>query len=346
MKTIVIFLVSFVSLLSFNVHSKEKNEVNLYSYRQEFLLRPFLKVFEEKTGIKVNVFFTKKGLIERLKSEGKNTPADAVLTVDIGNLSTIANLGLFQTFDSKIISKNIPKKFRHENNLWVGLSARARIIYYSKDRIDLKDLKSYKDLTNKKFKGKICSRSGLHNYNLALLSSMIHHHGEEYSLKWAKTIKENLARKPQGNDRAQVKAISEGLCDLALGNTYYMGKMLENPKQRGWAASTGIFFPDQKGVGTHVNLSGAGITKHAKNKENAIKLIEFLSGDLAQHMYAHVNHEYPLKKGVNLSLIVQSFGKMQDGIDKGSFKQDLTSLPKLGSLREKAIRIMQKAGFN
>ena len=345
MKKIILFL-SLMSILNFNSYSKEKNEINLYSYRQEFLLRPFLKVFEEKTGIKVNVFFTKKGLIERLKNEGKNTPADAVLTVDIGNLSTIADLGLFQPFKSEVISENIPSKFRHENNLWVGLSARARIIYYSKNRINLKDLQSYKDLTSKKFKGKICSRSGLHNYNLALLSSIIYHHGEEYSLKWAKKLKENLARKPQGNDRSQVKAISEGLCDLALGNTYYMGKMLENPKQRGWAASTGIFFPDQNGVGTHVNLSGAGITKYAKNKENAIKLIEFLSGDLAQHMYAQVNHEYPLKKDVNLSLIVQSFGKMQTGIKKGSFKQDLVSLSKLGSLREKAIKIMQKAGFN
>ena len=161
-----------------------------------------------------------------------------------------------------------------------------------------------------------------------------------------KEVKANLARKPQGNDRSQVKAIAEGLCDLALGNTYYMGKMLENPKQRTWAASAGIFFPDQKGVGTHVNLSGAGITKYAKNKENAIKLIEFLSGDLAQHMYAQVNHEYPLKKNVNLSLIVQSFGKMQEGITKGSFKQDLVSLPKLGNLREKAIKVMQRAGFN
>ena len=345
MKKILLFL-SLMSIVIFNAYSKEKKEVNLYSYRQEFLLKPFLKVFEEKTGIKVNVFFTKKGLIERLKNEGKNTPADAILTVDIGNLSKIANLGLFQPFESKVVSENIPSKFRHEKNLWVGLSARARIIYYSKDRVSPKDLQSYKDLTSKKFKGKICSRSGLHNYNLALVSSMIFHHGEEYSLKWAKEVKANLARKPQGNDRSQVKAIAEGLCDLALGNTYYMGKMLENPKQRTWAASAGIFFPDQKGVGTHVNLSGAGITKYAKNKENAIKLIEFLSGDLAQHMYAQVNHEYPLKKNVNLSLIVQSFGKMQEGITKGSFKQDLVSLPKLGNLREKAIKVMQRAGFN
>jgi iron(III) transport system substrate-binding protein len=325
---------------------KEKKEVNLYSYRQEFLLRPFLNAFTKRTGIKVNVVFMKKGLLQRLKAEGIHSPADVILTVDIGHLELLSELKLLKKIKSKIVEENIPVSFRDPKGYWIGLSARARVLYYSKERVKISELKSYDDLAGKKFKGKICSRSGLHSYNLGLLSSIVYHHGEKYALSWAKNVRANLARSPQGNDRGQVKAISEGLCDLAIGNTYYMGKMLENPKQRNWAASAGIFFPNQESTGSHINITGAGIVKSSKNKESALKLVEFLTNDLAQHMYAQVNHEYPLKNGVGLSGIVKSFGGGQKGIENGFFKKDVGALLSIAKLRTKAIKIMNQAGFD
>lgn len=321
------------------------NEVNIYSTRQEFLMRPFLDIFEKESGIEVNVVYIKSGLLERLKSEGRNSPADLVLTVDIANLTKIAQDGVLQPFSSKVIESNIPAEFRDPGNLWTGLTARSRIIYYSKERVKVDELSTYEALAEPKFKGRICTRSGLHNYNIALLSSIIAHHGRDYAANWAKGVRANLARKPQGNDRAQVKAIYEGICDVAIGNTYYMGKMLETPEQRGWAAAAGIFFPNQAGRGAHINLSGGGVTKSAKNKENATKLLEFLTNDLAQLMYAQVNHEYPLKEGVGLSSIVSSFGEGQVSVKKGEFKRDTVSLATVGLNRSEAIKIMNEVGY-
>ena len=338
-----LFVLSLFSTKSYA--SKNLKEVNLYSYRQEFLLRPLLKAFESTSKIKVNVVTTKKGIIQRLKAEGKNSPADLVLTADIANLELLSKEGLLQKLNLKKVEKNIPKDFRDPKGYWVGLSARARIIYYSKKRVNPKNLGSYEDLMSKKFKGRICSRSGLHPYNVSLLSSLVFHHGEAFALNWAKKVRENLARKPQGNDRSQVKAISEGLCDISLGNTYYMGKMLEKPSQREWASRTGIFFPNQKTSGSHINITGVGITKSSRNVEGARKLVEFLTGSLAQHMYGQVNHEYPLKEGVPVSGIVKSFGANQLGITNGYFKRDLKALVKLSELRSKSIKLLNKAGF-
>lgn len=321
------------------------NEVNVYSSRQEFLMRPFLDVFESDTGIKVNVVYFKKGMLERLKSEGINSPADVVLTVDIANLTKIAEAGLLQPFSSGVIETNIPAEYRDPDKLWTGLTARSRIIYYSRDRVNVEELTTYEDLANPKFKGRICTRSGLHNYNIALLSSIIAHHGRDQAAEWAKGLRANLARKPQGNDRAQVKAIFEGICDIAIGNTYYMGKMLENPEQRGWANAAGIFFPNQNDRGAHINLSGGGITQSSKNKENAALLLGFLTGDLAQLMYAQVNHEYPLKGGVAMSGIVSSFGDEQSSVEKGNFKRDNVSLATVGKNRTEAIKIMNEVGY-
>lgn len=346
MKNFILLLFLFINLnTTWGRHTEDKKEVNLYSYRQEFLLRPFLRSFEEKTGVKVNVVFMKKGLLQRLKAEGSNSPADVILTVDIGNLELLSKMGLLKKIDSKVAKENIPSTFRDPKGYWVGLSARARVIFYSKKRVKVEDLSSYEDLSMDKFKGKVCSRSGLHSYNLALLSSIIHHRGETFALNWAKKLRANLARRPQGNDRGQVKAISEGLCDIAIGNTYYMGKMLENPEQRGWAASAGIFFPNQKTTGSHINITGAALAKNSKNEKNALKLIDFLTEDLAQHMYAGVNHEYPLKKGIALSGIVRSFGKNQSGVKEGFFKRDDKTLMALAKLRNKSIEIMNRAGF-
>lgn len=340
-KSIVFFLLG----IAFSFSSIWASEVNIYSSRQEFLMRPFLKQFEKETGIKVNVVYAKKGILERIKHEGRNTRADVVIMADIGNLTKLADSDLLQPYLSTIIDKNIPAPYRDSKGLWTGITSRGRVLFYSKERVKLSDLSTYENLTDPKWKGRICIRKGTHDYNLALVSSLIITNGENATQKWANGLYQNLARKPQGNDRAQVKAISEGICDVALVNTYYMGAMLEDPKQRSWADAAGIFFPNQAGRGTHINISGGGITKYAKNKENAKKLLAFLTDDLAQHLFAQSNHEYPLKKGIALSPIVKSFGVEQAGIPKGGVLWDTQELSKIGLLRIKAIKIMNHAGF-
>ena len=214
-------------------------EVNIYSARQAFLIKPMLKAFTDETGVKVNVIFAKKGLIERIENEGQNTNADLFLTPDIGPIYDIVNKGLTQTVDSPVLEKNIPSQYRDPNDQWFGLTTRSRIIYTSKERVKEGEIKTYEELADPKWKGKICTRSGKHTYNLSLVGSMIETHGEAEAEKWLQGVKANLARKPQGNDRAQVKAVKEGVCDIALGNSYYFGKMITNakkPEQIGWAS--------------------------------------------------------------------------------------------------------------
>ena len=319
-------------------------EVNILSERQEFLLRPFLDVFEEQTGIKTNVVYLKKGSLERLKQQPDSV--DAVLTVDIANLTAMADAGLFQSINSSVIKKNVPSKYRSKDDMWTALTARARVIYYSRDRVKLSDLSDYEDLADSRFKGRICTRSGYHKYNIALFSSIIAEHGASEAKDWLKGLRNNLARKPQGNDRGQVKAIFAGQCDVSLGNTYYMGKMLANKDQRAWAASVGIYFPNQSNRGTHMNISGGAVTKSAKNKKEAVKLLEFLSGDLSQFMYANVNHEYPVKSGVQYSAIVASFGAGQEDVKKGVFKQDKRSLTEIGSYRAQAKKMVDEVNYD
>ena len=320
------------------------SEVNILSERQEFLLRPFLDVFEEKSGIKANVVYLKKGSLERLKQQPGSV--DAILTVDIANLTAIAAAGLFQPIQSRVIENNVPANYRDPNGFWTALTARARVVYYSKDRVKTGDLTTYEKLADPEFKERLCTRSGYHKYNVALISSIVAEHGKSAAKNWLQSLKNNLARKPQGNDRGQVKAIFQGQCDVALGNTYYMGKMLEREDQRAWAASVGIFFPNQKNRGTHMNVSGGAITKAAKNKAEAVKLLEFLSGDLAQYMYAQVNHEYPVKSGVPFSGIVKSFGSGQGGVKKGVFKQDQRNLSEIGSYRKQAIELLDEVNYD
>ena len=319
-------------------------KVNILSERQEFLLRPFLDVFEEKTGIKTNVVYLKKGSLERLKQQPGSF--DVVLTVDIANLTAMSDAGLFRKISSAVVKNNVPANFRSKDDLWSALTARARVIFYSKDRVKLSELSDYEDLAESQFRGRICTRSGYHKYNIALFSSIIAEHGVSLAKKWLKGLKKNLARKPQGNDRGQVKAIFQGQCDVSLGNTYYMGKMLANKDQRTWAASVGIFFPNQSNRGTHMNVSGGAVTKAAKNKKEAVKLLEFLSSDLSQFMYANVNHEYPVKSGVQYSAIVASFGSGQKGVKKGAFKQDKHSLTEIGSFRSKAKKMVDEVNYD
>ena len=272
--------------------------MNLYSYRQPFLIEPMLEEFTRQTGVKVNVVFAKKGMVEKIKAAGANNPADAVLTVDVGRLDALRQADLLQPLDSKVLDEAIPAHLRHPEGLWFGLTTRARLALVSKERVKPGELRTLADLADPKFRGRICTRSGKHVYNVALIASVIAHEGEAAADRWLAGVRDNLARKPQGNDRAQAKGVHEGVCDVAISNHYYMGKMATNeekPEQKEWAESVRVQFLDQEGRGNHVNISGAAVIRDAKNMANAVALVEFLAGDKAQNMYATVNFEYPVK---------------------------------------------------
>ena len=313
------------------------SEVNIYSYRQPFLIEPLTTAFTDKTGIKVNIVYLRKGMIERMKAEAKRSPADVVLTVDISRLSALVEAGLTQQVVSQTLSTNVPEKYRDPAGHWFGLTTRARIIYVSKERVRSGEIKIYEDLADPKWRGKVCTRSGLNAYNLALTSAIIHHHGEDYAKKWLDGFKQNLARKPQGNDRAQVKAIWAGECDLSIGNTYYMGKMLKDPEQADWAKSVNIVFPTFEGGGTHVNVSGIGMAKFSPNKDNALALMEFLSSGEAQEIYATANFEYPIAPGTKVDDLVKSWG---------SFNADNVNLMTIAKLRKKALKLTEIVDFD
>ncbi len=307
--------------------------VNIYSFRQPFLIEPILEKFTAKTGIKTKVVFSKKGLIEKLKREGKHSPADLVLTSNFSSLLQLQEAQLTQAFSSEQVNSNVPAAFRDEQNHWVALTKRVRNVYSSNARLGKLASLRYEDLAAPNFKGKVCTRSLKHPYNLGLIASMIAHHGQENTKAWLKGLKQNLARKPQGNDRAQVKAIKEGLCDISLGNSYYYGKMWNDEKQKSWAESVNINFPNQKDRGVHVNVSGVVLTKASKNKENALKLIEFMTDNTAQSMYAALNMEYPVKSGVALSELVASWGQ---------FKEDTLPLSQISKYRSAALKLVDE----
>ena len=314
-------------------------EVNVYSYRQPFLVDPLFEAFTKETGIKVNVVFAKKGLVERMAAEGDNSPADVLLTVDIGRLTSAVKKGVSQAVTSATLSANIPEAYRDPAGHWFGLTRRARVIYASKERVSQTSI-TYEELADPKWKVKICIRSGQHVYNIALIASMIAHHGEEKTKNWLQGVKANLAGKPSGNDRAQVKRVYAGECDLAIGNTYYMAKMALNekePEQKEWAASVNMLFPNAGDRGTHVNLSGVVMAKHAPNKDNALKLMEFLSSAKAQGIYASTNHEYPVADGIALSEMVKSWGEL---------KADPIALSRIAELRARASELVDEVLFN
>lgn len=324
---------------SLSVAASQESVVNIYSYRQPYLVNPLLDDFTKKTGIKTKVIFSKKGLIERMVAEGKLSPADVLLTVDIGRLTGAVEKGIAQPVVSTLLTKNIPAQYRSRDNYWFGLTLRSRVVYASKERVS-ENVISYEDLADPKWRGKICMRSGQHVYNVAMIASMIKHHGQAWTKSWLEGLKVNLARKPSGNDRAQIKAVYSGQCDLAIGNTYYMGKMQLNdkkPEQKQWANSVKILFPNSEGRGAHVNVSGMILAKHAPHKAQAIKLMEYLSSQDAQKIYAEVNLEYPVKEGVAWSPLVKSWGK---------FKADPVSLEEIAKLRKAASLLVDETDFN
>jgi iron(III) transport system substrate-binding protein len=314
-------------------------EVHVYSFREPKLMQPLFEAFTAKTGIEVKVVFAKDGLIERIAAEGANSPADVLLTNELGLLIQAREAGITQPALTPEIEANVPAIYRDPAGEWIGLTRRARVIYASKERVADTAI-AYEDLADPKWKGKICSRSGQHTYNVSLIASMIAHHGAEKAEAWLKGIKENLARKPAGGDRDQVKAIFAGECDIAIGNTYYMGLMTTNekePEQKAWAAAVKVLFPNAADRGTHVNLSGAALIKSAPNKASGLALIAFLTSTEAQRDYAALNHEYPVKDGVEASALVQSWGEL---------KADAIALEAIAKLRRQASELVDKVGFD
>ena len=317
----------------------QENVVNIYSYRQPELIAPLLDAFTEKTGIGTQVIFLDKGLEERMQAEGANSPADVIFTVDVSRLANAKELGLTQPVDNQAIEANVPAEYRDPEDHWFGLTTRGRAIYASKDRVPENTI-TYEELADPKWKGRLCMRSGQHVYNLGLIASMIAHHGAEETEKWLQGVKENLVGPPSGGDRDQAKLIYAGGCDIGLGNTYYVGLMQTNekePEQKEWADAIKVLFPNAEDRGTQVNISGMAMAKNAPNRENALKLMEFLASEEAQKLYAEANFEYPVKPGVPPSEVAQSFG---------TWNPDPLPLTELAKHRKEASEMVDRVGLD
>lgn len=315
------------------------NEVNIYTHRHYESDQKLFDQFTEGTGIKVNVVSASADeLIKKLELEGEKSPADILIAVDAGRLHRAKEKNLLQPVNSSVLNKNIPAKFRDPEGYWFGLTYRARVIVYARDRIKEDQLTTYVALTDKKWDDKILVRSSDNIYNQSLLASIIANKGEEEAKKWAQGIVENMARTPKGNDRDQVKAVASGEGDIAIVNTYYIGKLLNSDNQEEVKAGQAVkvFFPNQKDRGTHINISGAGVTAHAPHKANAVKFLEFLSDNEAQEVFAKSNFEYPVKEGVAKSELLQSWG---------DFKADDINLSLLGEHNKEAVIIFDEVGW-
>ena len=312
--------------------------LNIYSHRQPFLINPFIAAYKKRTGVEVNTVYARKGLAQRLQAEGTRSPADVVLTVDIARLHVYADKDLLARIDSAVLRKNIPTHLRDPGDRWFAFSRRARVVVVSRKAADADTIGRYEDLTDARWKGRICARPGSHVYNRALIASMIAAHGEAGALAWAKGIVANLARRPQGNDRAQVKAIFEGVCDVSIVNNYYYGKLRASPvpAHRDWARAVRLIFPNQAGRGTHVNISGGGVARHSRNKPGAVRFLEFLTSETAQKLYGSVNFEYPVNPAVAPSPEVEA---------QGGFREDKIPIARIAEFAPRAQRVIDKAGW-
>jgi iron(III) transport system substrate-binding protein len=296
-------------------------------------------MFEDKTGIKVNVVNAKANeLIKRLEKEGTNSPADLLITADVGRLYLAQQKGLLQSVDSKFLNDTIPENLRDKDNNWFGLTKRARVIVYNKEKVKPEELSTYEDLTTSKWHKKVLIRQSSNIYNQSLLASFIASQGEEKAKNWAEGIVNNMARTPAGSDRDQMKAVVAGVGDVAIVNTYYVGKLLNSKKKNEVfvGKKMGVFFPNQADRGTHVNISGIAITKSSKNRENAVKLMEFLVSENAQSIFAEANYEYPVNPAVKPSKLLQSWGE---------FKEDETPLYKFGKYNATAVKIFNEVNW-
>ncbi|HEX2017657.1 MAG TPA: Fe(3+) ABC transporter substrate-binding protein [Aurantimonas sp.] len=330
---------SVLAATTFAAASAQAEDVNIYTSRQPDLIQPVLDAFTEETGLTTAAIFIDKGLEERIAAEGANSPADLIMTVDIGRLDAAKQAGVVQAVESETLQANILAAFRDTENEWFGLTARGRVVYASKDRVDAETI-TYEELADPKWKGRICTRSGQHQYNIALIAAYIAHHGEEAAKTWVEGLRDNLARRPEGGDRDQAKAIFAGECDIAIGNTYYVGLMMNNekePEQKDWADAIDVIMPTFENGLTHVNISGVALAKNAPNRENAVKLMEFLSGEEAQRIYAELNYEYPLEPGIATSEVVTSFGDL---------KADDLPLAEIAQHRARASEIVDEVGYD
>lgn len=324
-------------LLAFGASVAQAAEVNLYTTREPVLIQTLLTEFTQKTGVKVNTVFIKDGLLERVKAEGRRSPADVMLTVDFGNLVDLVESGLTQRVSSKTLNSAIPANLRAANGHWYALSMRARAVYASKDRTPLNAI-TYEDLANPKWKNKICIRSGNHPYNTALIAAYIAHHGQKQAETWLRGVKANLARPASGGDRDVARDILGKICDIGVANTYYVGTMRTgDAEQKRWGNAINVVLPRFKNGGTHVNVSGAVVSKHAPNRKEAVQLLEFLASDHAQAIYAQNGFEYPVKPGVKIDPIIASFGKLNI---------DSIRLSDIARHRKAANLLVDKVQFN
>ena len=317
--------------------SAGNGEVNVYTYRETKLIQPLFDAFTADTGIKVNIVSASSGLEQRIKAEGANSPADVLLTVDIGRIEEAVAAGVTQPIRSETIDRNVPAAYRDPDGHWAGISMRARVIYASRERVK-QDAISYEELADPKWKGKICIRSGQHIYNNALFAAYTARYGEARAEEWLRGLKANLAQKPSGGDREAARDVAAGKCDIGIGNTYYWALMMNNdPEKKPWAEATKVILPTFQGGGTHVNLSGVLLAKNAPNRINGVKLIEWLAGEKAQAIYADQNYEYPVRAGVTVNPAIAGYGKLNP---------DSLPISRIAANRKAAATLVDKVGFD
>jgi iron(III) transport system substrate-binding protein len=314
------------------------DEVNLYTTREPGLIQPLLDAFTEETGIDVNSIFVRDGLAERVAAEGRRSPADVLMTVDFGNLIDLVEKGLTQPVESAVLDAAVPANLRGENGDWYALSMRARVVYAAKD-LDI-DSFHYEQLGAAEWRDRLCIRSGQHPYNTAMIGAHIAHHGEAATETWLRGMKANLARAATGGDRDVARDIMGGICDIGVGNSYYVGLMRSGrggPDQQRWGDAIKVLLPTFENGGTHVNVSGAAVARNAPNRDAAVQLLEYLVSDAAQKLYAEANFEYPVKSGAAIDPIIEALGDLE---------VDPTPLTDVARSRNTASRLLDKVGFD
>lgn len=330
-------VLAIVSALAVGGAHAQTGEVNVYTYREAKLIKPFFDAFTAATGIRVNTVSATAGLEQRIAAEGANSPADLLLTVDVGRIQDALALGIAQPMKSQALESVIPARYRDPDGRWYGVSMRARIVYASRERVP-QDSITYEELADPKWKGKFCTRSGQYMYSNALFAAYLAHHGEEKTEAWLRGLKANLAQKPSGADREVARDIAAGKCDVGFANTYYWALMKNNePERQAWADATKVLLATFQGGGTHVNLSAVALMKNAPHKEQAMKLVEFFASEQAQRMYADLNYEYPLRAGVAVNPTIASYGTL---------KPDTIALSDIIERKRLASTLVDKVGFD
>lgn len=333
-----LFMLVFLCGLLYSC-SNGQEEVNIYSSRHYDTDRALYDRFTEETGIEVNIIEgSSDELIERIRNEGENSPADIVITVDAGRLWRAAEADVLQPYESGHLDSTIPAQMINEDKYWVGLSVRVRGIIYSPDRVDPEELDGYLGLADEKWEDRICIRSSNNIYNQSLVASMIETYGEEETEEWARGVVNNFARDPQGGDTDQIKAVAAGVCDIAVANHYYLARLIasDNPEDQEAASRAAIYFPPEEFGGTHINISGAGLAANSPNRENAIRFLEYLATEEAQELYAVANNEFPVVESVELPAVLDQFGE---------YESDLVNVSMYGINNPRAIRLMDRAGW-